>query len=110
MIELSKYVLEALRKDEEFILYRGRSKDEASQVLVLSPVAEYSTPESLKRLEHECSFREELDPRSRSQVGCPADRDGSPLGPSSTRVGGWGLIAVPFAVNQARSSFLNFCL
>jgi PAS domain S-box-containing protein len=63
MIELSKYVLEALWKDEEFILYRGRSKDDASQVLVLSPVAEYSTPESLKRLEHECSFREELDPR-----------------------------------------------
>ena len=28
MIELSKYVLEALRKDKEFILYRGRSKDE----------------------------------------------------------------------------------
>ena len=32
------------------------------QVLVLSPVAEYPTPESLKRLEHEYSLREELDP------------------------------------------------
>ena len=62
MIELSRYVFEALRKDEEFILYRGRSKDDASQVLVLSPVAEYPTPESLKRLEHEYSLREELDP------------------------------------------------
>ena len=39
MIELSRYILEALRKDEEFILYRGRTKDHASQVLVLSPVA-----------------------------------------------------------------------
>ena len=62
MIELSRFVLEALRKDEEFILYRGRSEDDASQVLVLSPVVEYPTPETQKRLEHEYSFREELDP------------------------------------------------
>jgi serine/threonine protein kinase len=62
VIELSKYVLEALRKDGEFILYRGRSKEDASQVLVLSPVAEHPTPESLKRLEHEYSLREALDP------------------------------------------------
>ncbi len=62
MIELSRYVLQALRKDEEFILYRGRSKEDTSQVLVLSPVVEYPTPESLKRLEHECSLREELHP------------------------------------------------
>ena len=51
-----------LRKDEEFILYRGRSQDDGSQILVLSPVAEHPTPESLKRLEHEYSLREELDP------------------------------------------------
>ena len=62
MIELSRYALEVLRKDEEFILYRGRSQGDASQILVLSPVAEYPKPESLKRLEHECSLREALDP------------------------------------------------
>jgi len=62
VIELSRYIFEALHKDEEFILHRGRRKDDASQVLVLSPVAEYPTPESLKRLEHECSLREELHP------------------------------------------------
>jgi PAS domain S-box-containing protein len=62
VIELSRYVLEALRKDEEFTLYRGRSQADASQILVLSPVAEHPTPESLKRLEHECSLREVLDP------------------------------------------------
>ena len=62
VIELSRYVLEALRKDEEFILYRGRSQDDPSQVLVLSPVAEYLRPESLKRLEHAYSLKEELDP------------------------------------------------
>ena len=62
MIELSRYVLDVLRKDDEFILYRGRSQDGESQALVLSPVAEYARPESLKRLEHEFSLREELDP------------------------------------------------
>jgi serine/threonine protein kinase len=54
-------VFEALRNDEEFILYRGQSKDDASQVLVLSPAVQRSTPKSLKRLEHEFSLKEELD-------------------------------------------------
>ena len=62
MIELSSYVFEALRKDKEFILSRGRSTADAPRVLVLSPVAEHPTPESLKRLEHEYSLREALDP------------------------------------------------
>jgi serine/threonine protein kinase len=62
VIELSRYILEALRKDEEFVLYRGQSKNDASHVLVLSPAVEYPTPESLKRLEHEYSVKEELDP------------------------------------------------
>jgi serine/threonine protein kinase len=62
VIDLSRYVFEALRNDEEFILYRGQSKDDASQVLVLSPAVQRSTPESLKRLEHEYSLKEELDP------------------------------------------------
>jgi len=47
VIKPSRYVFEALRKDEKFILYRGRSKDDASQVLVLSPLAEYPSPEIL---------------------------------------------------------------
>ena len=61
MIELSRYLLEALRKDEEFILYRGRSKDDATRVLVLSLAAEHPRSESLKRLEHEYSLKEQLD-------------------------------------------------
>jgi predicted ATPase/signal transduction histidine kinase len=63
VIDLTRYAFEALQKDEEFILYRGRSEDDAVQVLVLSPVVAYPTPESLKRLEHAYSLREELDPR-----------------------------------------------
>jgi serine/threonine protein kinase len=62
VIELSQYGFEALRKDEEFILYRGRSNDDASQVLALSPTVQRPTPERLKRLEHAYSLREELDP------------------------------------------------
>jgi hypothetical protein len=77
VIELSRHVFEPLRKDEDFILYRGRSKDDASQVLVLSPLAEYPTPESLKRLEREYSFREELDPTWAARpiaIACHWDR------------------------------------
>jgi hypothetical protein len=40
VIELSRYVFEALRKDNEFILYRGRSEDDAPQILVLSPATD----------------------------------------------------------------------
>ena len=63
MIELSRYILEALRKDAEFILYRARSKDDGTQLLVLSPAGEHPRPESLKRLEHEYFLKEALDPR-----------------------------------------------
>jgi serine/threonine protein kinase len=62
VIELSTYVFEVLRKDEDFILYRGRSHGDGGPILVLSPVAEHPTSECLKRLEHECSLREALDP------------------------------------------------
>ena len=62
VIDLSRYNLETLRKDEELILYRARSKDDGTQVLVLSLVAGYPKPESLTRLEHEYFLREELDP------------------------------------------------
>jgi len=123
VVDLSRYIFEALHHDEEFILYRGQSKADASQadfasrlrqaparpdssdmqsagyghdealaesgygapsvlgqanvrqeprrspadagrsrVLVLSPVLQHPTPESLKRLEQEYSFREALDP------------------------------------------------
>jgi PAS domain S-box-containing protein len=63
VIDLSRYVFEALRKDEEFILYRGRSEHAPVKVLVLSPVVEYPPPESLKQLENAYSLREELEPR-----------------------------------------------
>jgi PAS domain S-box-containing protein len=62
VIELSTRTFEVLRRDEDFILYRGRSQGEGSRILVLSPVAEHPTPECLKKMEHECSFKEALEP------------------------------------------------
>jgi PAS domain S-box-containing protein len=61
VIELSKHHFEALRTDDEFILYRGQRGEGGFRVLVLAPAVEYPRPESLNRLEHECSLREELD-------------------------------------------------
>ena len=62
-MKLSEYVLEPLREDEEFILSRGRPRRaEAPSVLLLAPASTRPAPESLKKLEHEYSFRNELDP------------------------------------------------
>src|SRR5215831_18467594 len=62
-VELSGYALEPLREDEEFILYRGRPRRaEAPSVLLLATASTRPAPESLKKLEHEYSFRNELDP------------------------------------------------
>ena len=61
-MELSGYGLEPLRKDEEFILYRGHSKQaEAPPVLLLAPLSLRPALETLKKIEHEYSFRNELD-------------------------------------------------
>ena len=62
MIELSKLAFEPLRRDEDSILYRGRKEGDSSRVLVLAPAQEEPGRESVRRLEHEYSLREELDP------------------------------------------------
>jgi predicted ATPase/signal transduction histidine kinase len=62
VIELSKHVFEPLRRDEDSILYRGRKEEDSSHVLVLAPAEEEPRRESVRRLEHEYSLREELDP------------------------------------------------
>jgi serine/threonine protein kinase len=60
--ELSTYSLEVLRNDKELNLYRGRNEHEDFQILVLSPAMEHPEPETLRRLQHAYSFKEELDP------------------------------------------------
>ncbi len=65
-MELSAYTFEALRRDGEFILYRGdhRRQTDASppSVLAITPVLERPALASLRRMEHEYSLRADLDP------------------------------------------------
>src|SRR5580658_5221219 len=63
IVEMSEYVRECLRKDEEFILYRARaSAGEPSSVLLLTPASIHPRPESLKKMEHEYSLCHDFDP------------------------------------------------
>jgi PAS domain S-box-containing protein len=62
VLDLTRNVFETLRRDEEFVLYRGRNIDDASQILLLSPATVSPGPIILRRLENEYSLKEELDP------------------------------------------------
>src|SRR5215467_2579220 len=60
--ELSEYAFESLCRDEEFILYRGVArKPQAPPLLLLTPVLPRPSLETLKKLQHEYSLRNELD-------------------------------------------------
>src|SRR5215472_4265348 len=60
--ELSEYAFESLRRDGEFILYRGVARQpQAPPLLLLTPVLPCPSLETLKKLQHEYSLRNELD-------------------------------------------------
>src|SRR5215813_5383194 len=63
VVASSQHVLEVVRKDQEFILYRSERPDPAGSpsVLLLVPESERPAPETLKKIEHEYSLRDELD-------------------------------------------------
>ena len=64
--DLSDYTLDTLHTRGEFVLCRGRSRRGTSphspSVLVLMLGSEHPRPESMRMMEHEHSFRSELDP------------------------------------------------
>src|SRR5215813_11613631 len=62
-IDFAKYVLEPLRRDEEFVLYRGEPAEQAGSpsVLLLAPASTRPTLETLEKIGHEYSLRHELD-------------------------------------------------
>ena len=62
-MNLSQYVLEPLRIDEEFVLYRAEHSSERGlpSVLVLAPASKHPSLTTLKKIEHEYSLRHELD-------------------------------------------------
>src|SRR5262245_38698184 len=64
MVQLSRHVLETLREDGDFVLYRSTLVDEPAPVLVLAPASERSGPGVLARLEHAYALRDELEPSS----------------------------------------------
>jgi serine/threonine protein kinase len=61
VLDLSKNVYETLRRDPDFVLYRGRNIDGASQILMLSPATVNPSSISLGRLEREYSLRQMLN-------------------------------------------------
>jgi PAS domain S-box-containing protein len=62
-VEPSHRVLDVLRKDEEFVLYRGEHSEQpgSPSVLFLAPAAMQPALETLRKLEHEYSLRDEVD-------------------------------------------------
>src|SRR5260370_36533755 len=62
MTEPSAYMLEPIREDPDFTLYRGRQHGNPSPVLAVALAAEQPSPQGLGRLDHEYSLAVELDP------------------------------------------------
>ena len=80
MIELSRYVFETLRQDEEFAFCRGRKDDgELPGILLVAPVSEHPVPGILERLEHEYSLRDELDSDWAARPLTLGRREGRPI-------------------------------
>jgi hypothetical protein len=62
MVELSRYSLDLVREDAEFILYRAHSKQlEPPSILLLTPSSTRPSPETLEKINHEYSLSSELD-------------------------------------------------
>jgi PAS domain S-box-containing protein len=61
--DLSQYVLEVLRRDEEFVLYRGVHPNHSGlpSILLLAPASMPPVLETSKKIEHEYSLKDELD-------------------------------------------------
>ena len=76
VVDLSKYELEALRREGDLILYRGKSRSDRSRILMLSSVGQRASSANLKRLDNEFSLREELDPSWAARpLGITTDSD-----------------------------------
>src|SRR6267142_3061211 len=64
-MDLSEYVFDLVRTDDALALHRGRARTPARSsyrpILLLRPVSEHPAPETLRRMEHEDSLKDELD-------------------------------------------------
>ena len=109
MLDLTRDVFETLRSDQEFVLYRGRSIDDGSQVLILSPATVNPGPITLRRLEHEYSLRGELDRAWAARpIAIARHRDRTVLVLEDP--GGVPLESAFVSPGRDRSAFGSFCL
>src|SRR6202051_3593611 len=62
IVGLSQPVLEAHRRDDEFVLFRGEHSNQpgSPSVFLLAPASMQPALETLKKIEHESSFSDEL--------------------------------------------------
>jgi PAS domain S-box-containing protein len=80
VIDLSRYVFETLRQDEELAFRRGRSGDnELPNILLVTPVSEHPVPGILERLDHEYSLRDVLDSGWAARPLTLSRREGRPI-------------------------------
>src|ERR1700740_3089596 len=80
VIELSRYVFQTLRQDEEFEFSRGRrDESEVPNILLVAPTSEHPVPAILGRLEHEYSLRGELDSGWAARALTLVRRDDNPV-------------------------------
>lgn len=61
LIDLSDYTFEALREGRDFVLSRGRRRDNSVSILALAPAASHAAPLDVGRLEHEYALMDDLD-------------------------------------------------
>ena len=64
-MDLSEYIVEPLRKNEEFTLFRGQHRNpgeaKRSSILLMAPLSSRPAPSSSRQIEHEYSLPSELD-------------------------------------------------
>jgi serine/threonine protein kinase len=120
-VEIFGYEARPLREDHELILYRGQG-DNCPSVLLLATVSPRPTLETLEKLQHEYSLRNELDttwavrPMTLSQYNEQSvlvfeDPGGEPLnrlvdGPMETNVFLRLAVAIAHAVGQLHRRYV----
>src|SRR5271168_2114734 len=75
----SGWQLETVRQDSEFVLYRGQREPDGAAILLLTLAAEHPAAESLGRLEHEHSLKDELAPEWAVRPLHVLRQDGRPM-------------------------------
>jgi hypothetical protein len=72
----SGWQVEAVRQDPEFVLHRGHRGPDGAAILLLTLASEHPGAESLGRLEHEHSLKDELAPEWAVRPLQIVDQDG----------------------------------